>query len=451
MTAMDSKKKKLILIIAGSAAAVLLIIALLVLLLGGGGELPVNVERVSTITGMTGGLTNRFAGVVEPQEKLELKLDNSRKLEETHVSEGDYVVRGDKLFTYSVEELELSVEQMQLDIERIENSIKTLNTQISTLTRERDRITSESLKLEYSQQIQSYEAQAKQEEYNKKLKELEVDRVVAKIANSTVFAEMSGVVQSLGQEGYSDGATGVYITIIADGSYRVRGEINEQNIKELELGAEVLIRSRLNEEETWVGYIDYIDMENPVSGGETGYYFQTDSVNSSTKYPFHVELTDGNGLMLGQHVYIEPYLETDSEGLWLMEYYITRSGSMDNNAWVWAVNQDRDRLEKRDITLGKYDEATRRYEITSGLAPTDELAWPAENLRSGMKVTRSGFTASPGDEPIVDGVDSVEPPAEPTEQRDPEGIYDGTGALIGGAEPVGAAMLPLAPAGGLTW
>ncbi len=46
-------------------------------------------------------------------------------------------------------------------------------------------------------------------------------------------------------------------------------------------------------------------------------------MGATSKYPFYVELSSADGLMLGQHVYMELASgETATGGLWLPEYYL---------------------------------------------------------------------------------------------------------------------------------
>jgi len=365
------------------------------------GDATVSVEKVSVITGTSGGLQNRFAGVVEPQATLDVTLDSSRTLAETFVLVGDEVDEGTPLFSYDTEELKLQIEQLKLDIDRVDNTITTLESQISALKKERDKLTNDSLKLEYTQQIQSYEAQIKQEEYNIKNKKLDLSSLESKVENSIVYAEMAGIIQSItnpdsGNMGggyyYDPGMqSNAYITILALGDFRIKGLINEQNIWDLEPGTQVLIRSRLDNSVTWLGSVDYVDMENPSSSSNDQYYYYmpSDPMVSSSKYPFYIVLEDSEGLMLGQHVYIEPYIEVEDEGLWLREYYILTDD--DGTAWVWAANQETEKIEKRVITIGGYDAAIQSFEITDGLSLSDEIAWPTDEIRAGMPITREGF------------------------------------------------------------
>lgn len=91
-------------------------------------------------------------------------------------------------------------------------------------------------------------------------------------------------------------------------------------------GMNVIIRSRLDENVTWKGTVDRIDWENRVENNNNNmyYYGSTDEMTSISKYPFYINLEDITGLILGQHVYIEPDYgqEEEREGLWLPAYYI---------------------------------------------------------------------------------------------------------------------------------
>jgi HlyD family secretion protein len=145
----------------------------------------------------------------------------------------------------------------------------------------------------------------------------------------------------------------------------------------------VIIRSRLDESVTWSGTLEKIDWENTVSSSNNNYYYMSgDEMTTTTKYPFYVALDDYTGLLLGQHIYIEPdYGQTASrQGLWLPEYYIVREG---NDAWVWAQG-NRSHLEKRTLTLGETDDETGTVQVLAGLTGEDSIAFPEEGLHAGM-------------------------------------------------------------------
>lgn len=381
----------------------------------------VSVEKVSVITGMDGGVVNRFAGIVEPAATQEIYLEASRTLSKTYVEVGEEIDAGHALLAYDVEELELQMEQMELDISRIESEIDSTNKQIDILKKQRDKATA-SLQLEYTTQIRSYEAQVKQSEYNLKARKLDLERIKDSIDNSVVYSEIAGTVRSISDGasrsgGSSDGSSEAYMVIMSPDEFRVKGEINEQNITDLAAGAAVTIRSRRSESQSWKGVIDYVDVENPVSSANSYYYSGGDELSRSSKYPFYITLDSSYGLMTGQHVFIEPDSGTAARsGVWLLEYYIMTDEA---GSYVWAVDQKRDRIEKRYVTLGSYDSATRCYEITAGLTGDDEIAFPEAGIYEGQAVTREGFTGYTDGSYVPQVTDTPISTAEPGTETEP--------------------------------
>ena len=225
----------------------------------------------------------------------------------------------------------------------------------------------------------------KQSEYEQKAKQVEIDKLKAAIDHSEVASQMDGVIKSIRtgeqQTMMSEGQSQAFMTIIAMGDYRVKGKVNEQNISSVMPGQAVLVRSRVDEEVIWKGVMGEVDMQKP-QGNSNGFYGEDTSLQSSS-YPFYVELNSSQGLMLGQHVYIEPDYgqELPKEGIWIDEAFIL---SEDEESFVWADN-GKGKLEKREIQLGEYDEELFRYEILEGLELDDEITFPEYGLEEGMK------------------------------------------------------------------
>ena len=74
----------------------------------------VYVEKVSVVTGSITGVQNRYMGVVQPQETVEINADSERTISEILVEVGDEVTEGTPLFTYDTEDLSLELEQTKL-------------------------------------------------------------------------------------------------------------------------------------------------------------------------------------------------------------------------------------------------------------------------------------------------------------------------------------------------
>ena len=214
-------------------------------------------------------------------------------------------------------------------------------------------------------------------------KQLEIDKLQKQIDESTVVSKVDGVVKTINNSQSDDsGSSDAFMTVMQTGDYRIKGTINEQNVWSLSEGQSVIIRSRVDNSVTWTGTITKIDTENQVQSNNDNYSSDSGS-EKATQYPFYVQLDSTDNLILGQHVYIEldEGQQEEKEGLWLYSYYIVQD---DGDPYVWADN-GKSKLEKRTVELGEYDENLDEYEIVSGLAEDDLIAWPMPGLYEGVK------------------------------------------------------------------
>jgi len=355
----------------------------------------VTVQSVREITGGAMYAPDRFAGIVVAGQTEKIKKDDNKKVLEVLVAEGDHVNAGDVLFTYDTQAMQFDLDKLKLEKESLDSAVRSAETQIEELEDERDEASS-SEKLEFMLQIEQYQADIRENEYNSALKQREIDNMEASMAATEVTASIDGHVMSVqGDADETDptamnivGTDDAFITVMDTDSVRVEGTINELNAGSLVPGMAVTIRSRTDDTRVWSGTVDSIDWENPKQGnGDNGMYYggETDTMTSSSKYPFYITLSDREGLILGQHVYIEPaYGEEAKSGLWLGSYWF---GELGDGAWIWAES-DRGKLEKRSVTLGEYDAETDEYQILDGLDVSDFVAFPEESLAVGAAVSR---------------------------------------------------------------
>lgn len=354
------------------------------------------VQSVSMITGVGSvGLAEHFAGVVSARSETKVKADQQKKILDILVSEGDEVQEGDVLFTYDMEAYELDLEKAQLELDQMKGALTAAEKEKEQLEKEKEKANADA-QLSYTLEIESLATDIREKEYNIALKEREVGRLTESLEVTEVTAPIAGRVKKVntgtqnggmgqGYEDYGDGSSqDELITIVEAGAYRVKGYVNENNAGAITEGMPVIIRSRMDPEITWSGVITMIDWENPASGNQNEYYYgDSDEMTTSSKFPFYVELDNSEGLLLGQHVYIENDLGQDEEktGLYLPEYFLT--DIEEGKASVWAQNKN-GKLEKRALTIGSYDEMMGTYEILSGLDASDFIAYPDETLKEGM-------------------------------------------------------------------
>ena len=121
-----------------------------------------------------------------------------------------------------------------------------------------------------------------------------------------------------------------------------------------------------------------------------------DEMTVASKYPFYVELESTEGLLLGQHVYLELYSEEEeTAGIRIsMAFLCTEE---DGSSYVWL--ESRGKLKKQPVTLGQMDGMMGTCEITEGLSETDHIAFPDPELcTEGAPTTREMVEAEPAPE-----------------------------------------------------
>ena len=371
----------------------------------------VYVTKISKLSEMDSGVENRYAGVVEPQETVQVKIESGRKVKEVQVKTGEEVKKGQLLFQYDLGSIQQSLQEAQLALDRLKNEALSISDQITTLEAEKKKATADN-QLSYTIEIETQKMNLKKNEYSQKSKQSEIDKLQSATQNTEVRSEIDGVIQKIDTskmtsddgdsvddssamdssmssgDGSSDSSA--FITILSTGAYRVKGKVNEQNRDSIVPGEAVIIRSRVDSSKTWKGTMGSVDVNNGTSDDSSNDMYMgmastsSDDQTTSTSYPFYVELDSSENLMLGQHVYIERDIGQDEkkDGLWLSDYYILDTDT--NEPYVWAAS-DKNRLEKRYVTLGEHDDDLGEYKIVEGLTKKDAIAFPTEALEEGEK------------------------------------------------------------------
>ena len=345
-------------------------------------ENQVFVQKVADLAQM-GGIapTDRFSGLVVSESVTEIQRDKDKVVDSLYVREGDDVTQGQELFSYDTDQLQLTLEKQKLELEQLASSIENYGIQIAQLEKDRERASSGD-KLKYTLQIQTNQIDLKEAELKLKTKQSEVQKSEHLLANALVTSPVDGRVTSISEDETDEyGKPKAYITIQQSGSYRVKGTLNEMQRGSIMEGTRLRMESRLDPTQYWMGTVTLVDYENPTQGNNNGYYISSgsDEMSSSSRYPFYVELDSSDGLLLGQHLYLSVVSEEEVslEGVTLGSAFICFDE--EGNSYVWAESSQ-GKLEKRTVELGEYDMAQDVYEILSGLAETDYVAFPDEEL-----------------------------------------------------------------------
>ena len=344
----------------------------------GSGVYVQSVAELSNLGGIAPG--DRFPGMVVSENVTEIEKDGDKTIAELLVKEGQDVTEGQELFSYDMEQLQLALDKQRLEKEQLEATIENYKSQITDLEKAEAKAKGNN-KLQYTVQIQTMQVDLKEAELNLQAKEKEVAKSEEVLQNITVVSPVTGRVTGINENGTDNyGNPLPYITIQQAGSFRIKGILSELQRGGIMEGSRMKIVSRTDSNVFWMGTVTLVDYESPSQENQNSMYYgsYTDSMMASSKYPFYVELDSSDGLLLGQHVYLE--VDTGEEEV--SSYPAISSAFIcyndDGSTYVWAENKGK--LEKRPVTVGEYNYMLDTTEILEGLTEEDYIAFPDPEL-----------------------------------------------------------------------
>ena len=358
--------------------------ALMLGLTGCGGQTQINVEQAGMLaTAVTS--SDKFAGVVVSENVIEIDRDTEKQIDELYVAAGDEVRVNEKLFEYDTDTLSLTVDKQELEMDKLEQQIKDLNTQIKDLEKQ---IKTEKAKKEKNQdkqllatldlQLRSVKADHTQATYDKTSLQAEITYNKNMLKNAVVRSPIKGTVRSINESGSP------YITIQQADAYQVKGVLNELSLNAgIMEGVGVTILSRTDATAYWTGVVSMVDYNNAASNEyDQMYGGGGDGMSTSTSYPFYITLEDTDGLLLGQHVYIQVSAAAVPDDLLRIPAGYVMDVVMDEETYlttgtVWGVDLQTLKLTSVTVTLGEYDPTYDTYVILEGITAEDYLADPA--------------------------------------------------------------------------
>ena len=342
-----------------------------------------SVRQLMSYSGL--GAADRFGGMVVSEFVAEVEKDSDKTVAELLVEEGQDVKEGQALFSYDTEELQLTLDKQKLELEQMQSSIEGYEKQIKQLEKESNKVSGTD-KLQFTVQIQTTQIDLKETQLKMKTKEAEVKKSEQILEHAEVVSPVTGRVQAIQESGTdANGEPAPYITIQKSGAYRIKGILGELQRGSITEGSKLRILSRTDPKAMWTGTVSLVDLENPIKDRNQGMGMDGDEMSHASKYPFYVKLDSTEGLIMGQHVYLEPDSgDSHSFQVAVDGAFLVQEG---DSAYVWAES-GRGKLEKRAVTLGQYNENLNVYEVLEGLSPEDYIAFPDETVcREGARTT----------------------------------------------------------------
>ena len=365
--------------------------ALILGLTGCGGQTQINVEQAGMLASAATG-SDKFAGMVVSENVVDIERDTEKQIEELYVAVGDVVRVNEKLFEYDTDTLSLTIDKQQLELDKlnqqikehttqktaIEKEIKTLNDQIKKEKNKTEKTRLQDLLATQQMRLQSANIELTAANYEKKTLQAEMNYNKDMLKNAVVRSPIKGTVRSVNENGSP------YITIQQAGAFQVKGMLNELSLGSgIMEGVSVTILSRTDPTASWTGMVSLVDYNNAGTEEQDNMFGGGDAMSTSTSYPFYITLDSTEGLLLGQHVYIQISAAAVGDDLLRIPEHYVMDVLMDEETWtttgtVWGVNPETGKLTKVTVTLGEYDPTYGTYVILEGITAESYLADPTD-------------------------------------------------------------------------
>lgn len=385
----NTKKKW---IVAGIAVLILLVVAINVIFMEKRKNETKSVQLMS-VTKRPISNTKLISGQVVPGKVETIYLDPSKgKIKEIYVKEGQEVEKGQKLFTYENDDLNLQLKQASIDKKITMLNYNQVNDKIKALKKEK-KAASDNSSLE--SQLEDLENQRRTIELEMEKNQLQEEELQTKLNQLTIHSPINGYVKNLHQD--SEESTGIteegtssetmglqgtpIMNIVSKEPFQIQGTLTELQKAQIQANQPIKVTANAVPNKSWDGKIvevsEFPAATNPGTGQFSGEAGQ--STSNLSYYTFKAKLHSQEGLSPGYHVAIQVVLSSKK----VLTVPQNSVQEKDGSTYVYVVSKGK--VQKRNITTGI---STGEWtEVVDGLKEGEKVVKnPSHTMDSGMEV-----------------------------------------------------------------
>lgn len=385
----NTKKKW---IVAGIAILILLVVAINVIFMEKRKNETKSVQLMS-VTKRPISNTKLISGQVVPGKVETIYFDPSKgKVKEIYVKEGQEVEKGQKLFTYENDDLNLQLKQASIDKKITMLNYNQVNDKIKALKKEK-KAASDNSSLE--SQLEDLENQRRTIELEMEKNQLQEEELQSKLNQLTIHSPINGYVKNLHQdleestgitdEGTSSETMGLQGTpimnIVSKEPFQIQGTLSELQKAQIQANQPIKVTANAVPNKSWNGKIvevsEFPAATNSGTGQLSGEAGQ--STSNLSYYTFKAKLHSQEGLSPGYHVAIQVVLSSKK----VLTVPQNSVQEKDGSTYVYVVSKGK--VQKRNITTGI---STGEWtEVVDGLKEGEKVVKnPSHTMDSGMEV-----------------------------------------------------------------
>jgi HlyD family secretion protein len=326
--------------------------------------------------------TTLASGIVVPASEESIFLDTTKgKPDKIKVKEGQVVKKGDPLFSYENDELNLQLNQHEIAKKRILVQLEQQNEKIKDLENDIQKAKADNLPRETILQLTKekeeleYQNRISNLDYQETL--IQVQSIEEKQKQMNVLSPISGVIKEINEDAGMNGSQNPYIYIVSEDPYNIKGTVTEYDYNFLKEGQTVTIKPKALPNKSFKGKINRIN-NTPVKEAE-GIGTKAESV---TSYPFSIAFDkETDELQVGYHVSIEIEIQVKEATLVIPEGSIR---TVEGKSFVFTVTDGV--VKMNEVVIGETHGEWK--EVVSGLEQGDTVVInKLDQLSDNMEVT----------------------------------------------------------------
>lgn len=264
--------------------------------------------------------TKLVSGQVKPGNIESFYADATKgKVKDIAVKEGQEVNKGDKLFSYDNEEINLQVKQAEIEQKvasmRFDQGKKKIDSLKQDIKKAKDSGATKAMIEPLESQLNEVEMQQKTSDLEKEKGSLHIEELKKKRDELTVYSNFAGVVQKLDKDASQGSTPGMggqgkaFLQIASKDAFQIQGTLTELQKSQIQKDQTITVTAKAAPKKKWAGKITEVS-EYPTSaevntqapaGGEAG--------QTMSYYTYKASLDSQDGLSPGYHVSIQVNLE----------------------------------------------------------------------------------------------------------------------------------------------
>ncbi|HDX9587146.1 TPA: efflux RND transporter periplasmic adaptor subunit [Bacillus pseudomycoides] len=385
-----NKKKKWIII--GVIALIIIVAAVNIFIMQSKKKGSTEDVKFTEVTERQLNNTKLVSGQVKPGNIESFYADATKgKVKDIAVKEGQEVNKGDKLFSYDNEEINLQVKQAEIEQKvasmRFDQGKKKIDSLKKDIKKAKDSGATKEMVDQLESQLNEVEMQQKTSDLEKEKGNLHIEELKKKRGELTVYSNFAGVVQKLDKDASQGsmpamgGQGKAFLQIASKDAFQIQGTLTELQKSQIQKDQTITVTAKAAPKKKWAGKITEVS-EYPTSAeANTQATAGGDAGQNMSYYTYKASLDSQDGLSPGYHVSIQVNLENKKMVAVPSKSIVAEK----DDSFVYV--EDKGKLRKQIVKKGSGDgDWTEVVEgVTAGQKVVEN---PSDKVFDGMEVKK---------------------------------------------------------------